>query len=144
MTSRSTPRTGPALAKWALGLALVAALIMAARYWHGQEILRHLLERIRQFGPWSPVVFIVLYIVACVLFVPGSLLTLGAGVVFGVVWGSVYVCIAATAGASCAFLIGRYVARDWVAKRISANSRFKAIDEAVAHEGWKIVGLARL
>ena len=52
--------------------------------------------------------------------------------------------ISATLGATCAFLVGRYLARGWVARRIEGNAKFKAIDEAVAREGWKIVGLTRL
>jgi uncharacterized membrane protein YdjX (TVP38/TMEM64 family) len=58
--------------------------------------------------------------------------------------GSIIVSIASTVGATCAFLVGRHIARDWVSKKIQANPKFKAIDEAVAREGWKIVGLTRL
>jgi uncharacterized membrane protein YdjX (TVP38/TMEM64 family) len=90
------------------------------------------------------VVFVIFYVAACVLFIPGSLLTLGAGVLFGVAEGSVLVSIASTAGATCAFLIGRYFARDWIASKLAARPAFRPIDEAVAREGWKIVGLTRL
>jgi uncharacterized membrane protein YdjX (TVP38/TMEM64 family) len=79
-----------------------------------------------------------------VLFVPGSVLTLGAGAVFGVAWGSVYVSLGATLGATAAFLVGRYLARDAIARKIEGNARFAAIDQAVAIEGWRIVGLTRL
>jgi uncharacterized membrane protein YdjX (TVP38/TMEM64 family) len=58
--------------------------------------------------------------------------------------GSIYVSIGATLGATAAFLVGRYLARDWVAHKIEGNPRFTAIDKAVAEEGWKIVGLIRL
>jgi len=64
--------------------------------------------------------------------------------VFGVVWGSIYVSIASTLGATAAFLVGRYLARDAIARKIEGNERFAAIDKAVAGEGWKIVGLTRL
>jgi len=89
-------------------------------------------------------VFIPLYVVACVLFIPGSILTLSAGFLFGVVRGSIYVSVAATLGATLAFLIGRYFARQWVAARLANYPKFKAVDEAVAREGWKIVALTRL
>ncbi len=95
-------------------------------------------------GPWGPVCFILRYWLACVFLIPGSLLTLGAGVVFGVARGTVLVSVAATLGATAAFLVGRYLARDWVAAKVEANPKFKAIDEAVAKEGWKIVLLTRL
>jgi len=92
----------------------------------------------------GPVVFVVLYIGATVFFIPGSALTLGAGALFGVVKGSLLVSVASTLGATAAFLVGRYLARDWVARKIAKNAKFAAIDEAVGREGWKIVGLTRL
>jgi uncharacterized membrane protein YdjX (TVP38/TMEM64 family) len=58
--------------------------------------------------------------------------------------GAITVLIGATLGATCAFLTGRYLARNWVARRIAGNEKFKAVDEAVGREGWKIVLLTRL
>jgi uncharacterized membrane protein YdjX (TVP38/TMEM64 family) len=130
--------------KWLLYLLIAAAAIGAASYFGVQDLLARGLDWIAQLGPWGPAIFIGLYIVASVLFIPGSVLTLGAGAVFGVVWGSIYVSIASTLAATCAFLIGRYLARDVIAKKIAGNERFAAIDKAVANEGWKIVGLTRL
>ncbi|WP_052001794.1 TVP38/TMEM64 family protein [Lyngbya aestuarii] len=109
-----------------------------------QDYLRETLDWIANLGYWGPVAFIVVYILATVLFLPGSILTLGAGAIFGIFTGSIYVSIGSVAGATCAFLVGRYLARGWVAKKIAGNQKFKAIDEAVAREGWKIVGLTRL
>jgi uncharacterized membrane protein YdjX (TVP38/TMEM64 family) len=109
-----------------------------------RALLRDSLAWVEQLGPWGPVFFVLIYIVAAVLFVPGSALTLGAGAVFGVGLGSILVSISATLGATAAFLVGRYFARDWVAKKIEGNASFAAIDRAVAAEGWKIVGLTRL
>jgi uncharacterized membrane protein YdjX (TVP38/TMEM64 family) len=129
------------LVLWAL--AIVVALL-AARYFDAPALLRTALEAIARLGAWGPVLFVVLYVAATVLFLPGSILTLGAGVVFGLARGAIIVSISATLGATAAFLVGRYVARDWVAGKIEGNPRFKAIDEAVAREGWKIVGLTRL
>jgi uncharacterized membrane protein YdjX (TVP38/TMEM64 family) len=108
------------------------------------DMLAKALEWMDALGPTGPALFILIYIVACVLFVPGSALTLGAGAIFGVVRGSVFVSIGSTLGATAAFLVGRYVARDWVARRIARNDKFAAIDQAVGREGWKIVGLTRL
>jgi uncharacterized membrane protein YdjX (TVP38/TMEM64 family) len=95
-------------------------------------------------GVWGPVVFIVGYALAVIAFVPGSVLTLAAGAIFGVVRGVVYVLVAATLGAAGAFLVSRYVARAAVEGRIARNPRFAAIDRAVAAEGRKIVFLLRL
>lgn len=109
-----------------------------------QEWLRNALQWIDSLGAVGAIVFILLYIIATVAFLPGSILTLGAGVVFGVVLGSFYVFIGATLGATAAFLVGRYLARSWVAKKIEGNNKFRAIDEAVGKEGLKIVLLTRL
>lgn len=130
--------------KLVAAVAVVMLLFAAARYFHAQELLKDALARIAGLGIWGPLIFTAIYILASVLFIPGAILTLGAGVVFGVVKGSIIVSIAATLGATCAFLVGRYLARDWVARKIEGNQKFKAIDEAVAKEGWKIVGLVRL
>lgn len=130
--------------KWlplALGIAGAAVLFIV---FDGRELLRRALDVIASLGPWGPVLFVALYVVSTVFFVPGSVLTLGAGAIFGVVWGSVYVSLGATLGATAAFLVGRYLARGWVTKKIAGNAKFAAMDRAVGHEGWKIVGLARL
>lgn len=108
------------------------------------EYLREFLAWLGGLGTLAPVLFIFAYIVACVLFIPGALLTLGAGALFGVVWGTIYVSMASVAGATAAFLIGRYLARDWVARRIQNNPKFAAVSAAVRREGWKIVVLTRL
>jgi len=109
-----------------------------------QELLQNALTWVESLGSIAPIAFIALYNVATVLLIPGSLLTLGSGVLFGLVWGSVYVFFAATLGATLAFWLGRTVARDWVSKKISAYPKFAAIDTAVAKEGFKIVFLTRL
>lgn len=109
-----------------------------------QAILRDSLQWIDSLGALGAIAFIALYIIASVAFFPGSILTLGAGVIFGAVWGSLYVFIGATLGATAAFLVGRYLARGWVARKIADNKKFAAIDQAVGREGLKIVLLTRL
>lgn len=130
--------------KWALFLAAVAGVLAAGRFLDLQAELKQALDWISNLGPWGVILFIALYVAATVLFVPGSVLTIGAGALFGVVQGSLYVSFASTVGATAAFLIGRYLARDCIARKIEGNERFAAIDKAVAEEGWKIVGLTRL
>ena len=127
-----------------LAIFLAACVFVLFRHFHGEELLKRALDWISGLGVWGPVAFVVIYVLACVLFIPGSILTLGAGVLFGVLRGFIFVSVASTLGASAAFLAGRYLAREWVSKKIEGNAKFKAIDEAVAREGWKIVGLTRL
>ncbi|MEZ2230883.1 TVP38/TMEM64 family protein [Microcoleus sp.] len=130
--------------KLILVVVLIVALIVGAKFFNFQIILQKALESIASLGPWGPAAFILIYIVATVLFIPGSLLTLGSGVLFGVLGGCVCVSIGSVLGATCAFLTGRYLTRDWVSQQIQGNQKFQAIDSAVASEGWKIVLLTRL
>jgi uncharacterized membrane protein YdjX (TVP38/TMEM64 family) len=102
------------------------------------------LKWIESLGYIGGIAFMGIYIIATVAFLPGSILTLGAGVVFGIVFGAIYVFVGATLGAIAAFLVGRYIARGWVSQKIADNQKFAAIDRAVAHEGFKIVLLTRL
>lgn len=132
------------MARLALWGGALLALVILARWADAPAQLRAALDVVAGLGPWGPVLFALLYVLATVLFLPGWILSVGAGAVFGVVKGSILVSISATLGATAAFLVGRYLARNWVAARIEGKPRFRAIDEAVAREGWKIVGLTRL
>ncbi|MCU0565273.1 MAG: TVP38/TMEM64 family protein [Oculatellaceae cyanobacterium Prado106] len=137
-----------------LGLMTLALTLSTAPAWaqdvagstgfNPQGLLRDALAGIQGLGAVGAIAFIALYILATVAFLPGSILTLGAGVVFGVVQGSIYVFIGATLGATLAFLVGRYLARGWISQKIAGNQKFRAIDEAVGREGFKIVLLTRL
>jgi uncharacterized membrane protein YdjX (TVP38/TMEM64 family) len=89
-------------------------------------------------------VFIILYIASTVLLLPGSLLTLGAGFLFGLGYGFLIVSFSSVVGASLAFLIGRFFARDWVSARLVGLPRFAALDAAIQERGALIVLLTRL
>lgn len=130
--------------KYVVWAFAASVLLIAVKELDLQPLLKGVLERVDALGTIGIVVFIVLYVVCTVFFIPGSILTLGSGVLFGVVKGSVVVSLASISGATLAFLVGRYFVRDWIAKKIEGNQKFKAIDEAVAEGGWKIVGLTRL
>jgi len=99
---------------------------------------------VQGLGPAGPLIFIAAYAAAVVAFVPGSILTLVAGAIFGLGWGTLYVLVAATLGASLAFLVARYVARGAVEQRLAGNPKLAAIDRAIGAEGRKIVLLLRL
>lgn len=106
--------------------------------------LSELKSWINGFGFWAPLVYIVLYILATVFFLPGLPITLLSGIVFGPVAGSLYVSIASTIGASLAFLIGRYTGRDWIVGKFGASDLFKKMDSGVKEQGWKMVAITRL
>ncbi|MCC6491180.1 MAG: TVP38/TMEM64 family protein [Candidatus Hydrogenedentes bacterium] len=118
---------------------LAAGLLLPLSDWS-----QRMLAWIGSLGAVAPVAFGVVYILFCVLVLPGFILTVGAGALFGVVMGTIVVSIAETLGATAAFLIARYLARDVVAARLAASKRLTALDEAIASRGWKIVALLRL
>jgi uncharacterized membrane protein YdjX (TVP38/TMEM64 family) len=123
---------------------VVVALIVATKVLPVAEYLQAALEWVQSIGVWGPVVIVGIYILACVLFVPGVILTLAAGFLFKLVLGTVAVSIGSTLGACAAFLVGRFLARDWIAQKVGNNEKFDAIDKAVGQEGFKIVLLTRL
>lgn len=102
-----------------LGIVLVVAALLLLGPFDLQpaQLASQLLDAVRNAGPLAPLIFIGVYIVACVAFIPGSVLTLGAGAVFGVVQGTVLVSIGSVLGATAAFLVARYLAREWAGGR---------------------------
>jgi len=129
-------------ARLVLVLSLVAALAVVGR--RAAALLPGFSAWIDGLGVWGPVMFVAGYVLATVAFVPGSLLTLAAGALFGLVRGTLLVLVAATLGASLAFLIARYAARGAIERRLADNERFAAIDRAIGAEGRRIVFLLRL
>lgn len=128
-----------------LSIALsLSLLILATKSSYIQDFLRTVLIQIQDLGWWGPVAFIATYNLATILFIPGAVLTLGGGVLFGLWWGSVYVFVAATLGATFAFLIGRYLSRDRLVKYMENHPKFQALDRAISQQGLKIVFLTRL
>ena len=99
---------------------------------------------VEQRGAWGGVIFIAAYAIATVFFFPGSLMTIGAGLAFGLWRGFAAVSAGATLGAALAFLIARYFVRSKVEKAAKNNPKFAAMDEAIGTGGWKMVALLRL
>jgi len=141
-TAAQEGRGGLPVLRIVLALAVVAALIVLGR--SAGDAIPRFSEWVASLGIWGPIVFMVGYAVAVVAFVPASLLTLAAGAIFGLAWGTVYVFVAASVGAAGAFLVARYLARGAVEKRLDGNERFAAVDRAVGEQGRKIVFLLRL
>jgi uncharacterized membrane protein YdjX (TVP38/TMEM64 family) len=108
------------------------------------SLLRHALEHIAALGAGGYAAFVLLYAAACVAFLPVSVLTFGAGALFGVGRAFALVWTGACLGSCAAFLIGRHWLRGWVEKRLARRPVFAAIDAAVSAEGWRVVFLTRL
>jgi len=122
-----------------IALLLVGAFTLPVREW-----LAQLLEWIATHRQVAWLAFAAAYILACVLMLPGLILTIAAGALFGVLQGIVLVSLASVAGASAAFLIGRTFARDWARAKAQALPRFAALDRALEQKGFLIVLLTRL
>jgi uncharacterized membrane protein YdjX (TVP38/TMEM64 family)/Fe-S oxidoreductase len=123
---------------------LVAAItgvhLSGAAHYLQQERLR---ELIAGYGALAPAIYILIYALAPVLLLPGLPITIAGGIMFGPFWGVVYTITGATIGASLAFMVARYVARDWVAARL-IGPKWKKLDSEVARHGWKVVAFTRL
>lgn len=124
---------------FALGLAAAVAWAVINRETFDIAAIEAWLQGI---GFWAPVAFVLLWVLWAVLFLPGAVLGLAGGALFGPVWGAVWTLTGATMGASLAFLAARFVASDWVAAR--AGGRLKLLLDGVEAEGWRFVALTRL
>ena len=144
MTSKARSTKKSSAWKWiALGAALLA-LSAAVRALPIAQWLATFNEWVGGLGAWGIVIFIVFYVIATVLLVPGSALTVGAGFVFGLGWGLLAVSLGSTTGAALAFLIARFVAREKITSMARNNENFRRIDAAIGEQGAKLVFLLRL
>lgn len=141
MNQRAGSRAGLAL-KVVGALAVLAALLVLGRYLGGY--IPAFSRWVADLGALGPVVFVLGYALATVAFLPGSLLTLAGGAIFGLGWGTLWVFLGALLGSSLAFLVARYGARAAIERKVQGNAKFAAIDKAVGTQGRKIVFLLRL
>jgi uncharacterized membrane protein YdjX (TVP38/TMEM64 family) len=140
---RKTDARSKPLLRIGAGALLLAAFVTAWYVLPVKEWIAAFQEWIEGLGAWGVVAFAAVYIIAVVLLVPASALTVAAGLVFGV-WGFPLVVAAATIGAGAAFLVARYLAKAKVKKFVEQRPKLKAVGQAVTEDGWKIVGLLRL
>jgi uncharacterized membrane protein YdjX (TVP38/TMEM64 family) len=145
-SSRFTERLNryAATVRWlSLGLILVSLLLVIRRL-PVAALVEALRTQVRTWGAWGPIAFGLGYVAAVVLLVPASALTLAAGALFGLAMGTLTASVASTTGVALVFLLSRYLARDWVARKVRRYRLFEAIDRAITKGGWKVVALMRL
>lgn len=129
--------------RWGLmAVGALAVILVVGRV--GGQYVQDFVEWVQGMGSMAPVIFMAGYALATVAFIPGSILSLAGGAIFGVGWGLLFVMVGATAGSTAAFLAGRYVARDWVRRRTAGDPRFQALDRSIGRQGLKLVFLVRL
>ena len=145
LISNSKPSTRkPSLLKpIALALALIVLMILAKVFNLGGR-LGELREWILSLGALGPLVYILIYTVAVVLAIPGSIITIMAGILFSSVLGVATVSVGSTLGASLAFLVSRHVAREAIVQRFSENKKFHHLDQLTKEHGAIIVAITRL
>lgn len=144
--AQSPPHASRLSSRNALRVGLLAVALVALA-WLGREAggyVPKVAQWVDGLGVLGPLAFVGIYAVGTVAFVPGSLLTLAAGAIFGLLEGTLYVFAAAVLGSTAAFLVARYVARDAIARRVAASPRFDAVDRAIGEQGRRIVFLLRL
>ncbi|NIA13730.1 MAG: hypothetical protein GWP08_06580 [Nitrospiraceae bacterium] len=144
MSGPPTPSSSSTRAKIVIFLVFITAVVLLGRVFPLKDYVLALLDRTARLGPWGPVLIGLAYIPATVFLVPGSLLTLGGGFLFGVVRTTAAVSVGSTLGACAAFLVGRSLVRGWVERKVAGNARFAAVSGAVAERGFTIVLLTRL
>lgn len=129
------------LLRIALLLLLLGGIALALTY-RARFDAQHLAQWVEGFGVAGPLIFMLIYALATVLFLPGSVLTLAGGAIFGPLWGTLYNLTGATVGATLAFLVARYLAADWAEQK--SGGRVKQIKDGVEAEGWRFVAFVRL
>ena len=134
---------------WALGALLVASGL-ALFFWPelsalGSRLdLPHLRQAVRAAGPWGPLLCILINGVFTVLSLPTTVICVLIALLYGVARG-LPICLAGLAlGMGTAFLIARYLARDWLQRRIGHTKLFCRLEEGMRNEGWKIVLFTRM
>ncbi len=133
-----------ALVKISILILFIAAAIYLVRFSPAKQYLTT--EQLGLFldsaGIWAPLMFVFIYAAGVCLFIPGTLLTALGAAVFGPYWGFIYVWIGAMIGASLAFLIGRYLGRDFASSLI--GDRLKRYDDSIGRNGFTTVLYLRL
>lgn len=123
-------------------LLLVAGGAITGLLLQDEVELTDLRDTFAAAGAWAPLVFLAVYIVATVLALPGPLLTLTGGMLFGLGWGFAYSLTGTVVGGLLSFLIARYIARNWFEQRL--GPRMETVKQGVDEEGWRFVLFARL
>src|SRR3990167_10735491 len=136
------PITTKTSLKTLLSAVIIALIItmplMFSNYWNA-EVLR---KTIAEYGLWGPILFILLFALTTIAFVPGTMMTLAGGLIFGLIDGTLYNLLGSTLGITLSFIIARYLAHDWIMRK--SSKKLNAMMESLAKEGWHYIAALRL
>jgi uncharacterized membrane protein YdjX (TVP38/TMEM64 family) len=130
--------------KWVAVLLIVILLSASSSLLPLRQAIKAVSDWVGMLGPLGLLAYIGIYALATVLCVPGSLLTVASGLVFGLGLGMLAAWLGAVLGSTFAFLIARHLARGKIEEKIKGNQKLKTIDESIGKQGWKIIALLRL
>ncbi|HWB60064.1 MAG TPA: TVP38/TMEM64 family protein [Chthoniobacteraceae bacterium] len=125
-------------------ILLVGLVVFLGHYFRLDHVIVHMQKRIDEMHAWGGVLYVPLYATCNVLLLPGSVLTVGSGLCFGLWWGFLLTLMGNVLGAAIAFGISRKLGREWVEKKFLKYPKWRALDEAVTREGWKIIFLSQV
>jgi uncharacterized membrane protein YdjX (TVP38/TMEM64 family) len=137
-------KPGPVAWGLIVSVLFVTAILGALLLFGVDEQVLRLLTWLDAQGPWASLLFMLIIAAVVVLLLPGALFTIGAGFVFGVVEGTVYVVFGTTLGAMIAFLIARHLFGERATRFVLRHNKLKLVSEELAPQGWKVVMLTRL
>ncbi len=133
---------GATFVKLAALVGLLLAGFLVARSTRAGDVLSAEFITSLAGSPWAPVLFVVVYVAATASAMPGAILTLAGGAVFGLFWGTVLTTVAANLGATAAFFIARSLGRDGVERL--AGARLQRFDDAICDYGLQCLLVLRL
>jgi len=142
-TEAAPSQASPWMRLAVLGVVIVGLFVLSRLLPVG-DWLRDFNEWVGALGVVGVWIFMAVYVLATVLLLPGAILTVGAGFVFGLAWGFVAVSVGSTTGAALAFLIGRFLARDKIEAATRDQPKFRSVDRAIGEKGAKLILLLRL
>ncbi len=99
---------------------------------------------IENAGTMGYVIYILLYILVAIFSIPASIITIAAGIMFGPVLGGILALLGGTIGAAAAFIVARYIARDFIVSKFGKNKIFQKIEQGVEKNGKDFLILTRL
>lgn len=126
---------------------LVLAAVIGAWVWRHYPVVQYVIQLEQKIGAmefWGAVLYPLLYAACNVLLLPGGVLAIGSGLFFGLWWGFFLNVLGNVAGAAVSFFLSRKLGRGWVAKKFLKHRKWAALDEAIAHDGWKIIFLSQV